>query len=65
MRIHSLLFPRAFCRSEGGQAMTEYGLIIALVVLLVMGGLLVASGQISRLYEDEILSRFQQVVSGL
>ncbi|MED4204589.1 Flp family type IVb pilin [Neobacillus mesonae] len=37
---------------EEGQALTEYGLIIALVALVVAGGLTLLSGQLNTLFDN-------------
>ncbi|WP_366923030.1 Flp family type IVb pilin [Metallumcola ferriviriculae] len=46
-----------FLFDEKGQAMTEYGLILALIAVLLIGTLL--------LLKDELVTMFEKVVTGL
>lgn len=40
----------AFKRDESGQSLVEYGLVIALVALAVVGALIIFSGKITALF---------------
>ena len=45
---------KTFCKSESGQSMVEYGLIIALVFLVVLPVVILVGGEIVRLYKNKI-----------
>jgi len=50
--LHIINFLQSFRRDEKGQALTEYGLIIALVALLLIAGLGLLTGALQTLFTD-------------
>lgn len=53
-------------RDEEGQAMVEYGLIIALIAIVVIAALLILGPRIANLFEDagEALTQTQAATGG-